>query len=221
MKSIKQQYIDLVEGKMSQANFMRNIRMTMPQYITNVTSFSDSIKILKNKGILTEVEYDNGDTEIIDENQPSEEELDAMIKKIEDEIAGEEAVNAQHDPIYEGHLTVDGINEAKERKGSSGKEQYSKFNDIQKDNIQELTLGIKFEHECFPKKTYDEIVKIVTKNVKKEPLYYTYFKLTGVRDYKPESMDNTNTSEVMAMKPVKDGNLVDQKRGMKKVKIVK
>jgi hypothetical protein len=54
MKSIKQQYIDLTEGKMSQFNFMRNLRMTMPQYVTNVTSFNDAVKILKNKGILTE-----------------------------------------------------------------------------------------------------------------------------------------------------------------------
>ena len=55
MKSIKQQYIDLQEGNMTQANFMRNLRMTLPQYITNVTSFDDSVRILRNKGILTEV----------------------------------------------------------------------------------------------------------------------------------------------------------------------
>jgi hypothetical protein len=54
MKSIKQQYIDLTEGRMSQFNFMRNLRMTMPQYVTNVTSFKDAVRILKNKGILTE-----------------------------------------------------------------------------------------------------------------------------------------------------------------------
>ena len=54
MKSIKQQYIDLMEGRMSQHNFMRSLRMTLPQYITNVTSFKDSVKILKNKGILSE-----------------------------------------------------------------------------------------------------------------------------------------------------------------------
>ena len=56
MKSIKQQYIDLQEGNLSQANFMRNLRMTLPQYVTNVTSFDDSIRILKNKGILTEAD---------------------------------------------------------------------------------------------------------------------------------------------------------------------
>ena len=55
MKSIKQQYIDLMEGKMSQHNFMRSLRMTLPQYVTNVTSFKDSVRILKNKGILSEV----------------------------------------------------------------------------------------------------------------------------------------------------------------------
>ncbi len=54
MKSIKQQYIDLMEGRMSQYNFMRSLRMSLPQYITNVTSFKDSVKILKNKGILNE-----------------------------------------------------------------------------------------------------------------------------------------------------------------------
>jgi len=60
MKSIKQQYTDLREGNMSQANFMRNLRMTLPQYVTNVTSFNDSVRILKNKGILTEADISPG-----------------------------------------------------------------------------------------------------------------------------------------------------------------
>ena len=53
MKSIANQYRDLKEGKMSQANFMRNLRMSMPQ-VTNVMSFGDAVKVLKNKGIITE-----------------------------------------------------------------------------------------------------------------------------------------------------------------------
>ena len=62
MKSIKNQYIDLQEGKMSQAQFLRNVRLNMPQYVTNVTSFGDTIKILKNKGILSEadIKYKDG-----------------------------------------------------------------------------------------------------------------------------------------------------------------
>jgi hypothetical protein len=54
MKSIANQYRDLTEGRMSQQNFMRNLRMTMPQYVTNVTSFGDAVRILKNKSIIVE-----------------------------------------------------------------------------------------------------------------------------------------------------------------------
>ena len=54
MKSIQNQYRDLKEGKMSQANFMRNVRMTFPHLVTNVTSFDDTVRILKNKQILSE-----------------------------------------------------------------------------------------------------------------------------------------------------------------------
>ena len=61
MKSTQTQYNELREGNMSQANFMRNIRMTFPQYITNVTNFEDSVKILKNKGLLSEAKAENTD----------------------------------------------------------------------------------------------------------------------------------------------------------------
>jgi len=54
MKSIQNQYNQLLEGNLSQVNFMRAVRMTFPQYVTNVTSFTDSVKILKNKGLLSE-----------------------------------------------------------------------------------------------------------------------------------------------------------------------
>ena len=62
MKSIKQQYIDLTEGRMSQNNFMRSMRRSLPQYITNVTSLKDTVKILRNKGIISEI-VDNSEGE--------------------------------------------------------------------------------------------------------------------------------------------------------------
>jgi len=65
MKSIANQYRDLKEGRMSQANFMRNLRMMMPQHVTNVTSFNDAVRILKSKSILTEAAL--GETNLLDE----------------------------------------------------------------------------------------------------------------------------------------------------------
>jgi len=263
---------------MSQANFMRNIRMTFPQYVTNVTSFDDSVKILKNKGILNEIHQplpEKPDQE--EATNDSDAEFDAILKKLEDEKTGEEAVKSQYDleeelpashtdlltakkivdKYYEmfgknpqttfadvakalgtdeEHVAVvlgltasgfhEGINEAKKAEkegywGQNGKEQHTKFTDINNANGEEVFKGMKVEHECFPDKTYEEIEKIVLKNIKKNANYYTNFLLTGIRDYQLDTMDKTNTPDVMAMKPVKDGNLVDQKRGMKKVKMVK
>ena len=60
MKNIQAQYTDLLEGKMSQANFLRNVRMQFPQYVSNVSSYEDSIKILKGKRILSEVKKPEG-----------------------------------------------------------------------------------------------------------------------------------------------------------------
>ena len=54
MKNISKQYQDLLEGKMSQAQFLRNARMMFPNFVTNHNSFDDSVKILKTKGMLSE-----------------------------------------------------------------------------------------------------------------------------------------------------------------------
>jgi hypothetical protein len=54
MKNISTQYQDLKEGKMTQAQFLRNARMMFPSFVTNHNSFDDSVKILKTKGMLVE-----------------------------------------------------------------------------------------------------------------------------------------------------------------------
>lgn len=54
MKNISTQYQDLLEGKMTQAQFLRNARMMFPSFVTNHNSFDDSVKILKTKGMLVE-----------------------------------------------------------------------------------------------------------------------------------------------------------------------
>ncbi len=54
MKSIFDQYKALNEGKLSESQFLRNVKMALPKFISNVTTFKDAVKILKNKGIITE-----------------------------------------------------------------------------------------------------------------------------------------------------------------------
>ena len=285
MKSIKQQYIDLTEGRMSQGNFMRNLRMTMPQYVTNVTSFGDAVRILKNKGILSESYKGNdewlktfksilanrydinhigvGDEKIIskygnmepeaaaknfledpeadyefignmdeeevfsqgaqdesvtttnttdgfdnvseeeDEKTSDEDaEFDAILKQLEDEMYGERATKSDvlDEPLEE-------INEGKEPKAVD-------------ENLEEVTLGITTEHECFPELDYDAIEKMVKKNIKKNPLYYTNYKLTGIRDYEVQTMDSSKPEDHQ-MKFYTEKTAVDTARGMKKIKVEK
>jgi hypothetical protein len=221
MKSIKQQYIDLTEGKMSQSNFMRNIRMTMPQYVTNVTSFGDTVKILKNKGIISEAysEFDEigenyDEVKVLSKEeftQPEEEtnddaEFDAILKQLEDEMAGEIAVKSDRmeEPLEE-------ITEAQKQEKAK----------IQPDeNIQEVSTGIEMEHLYYPEESYENIRNMVYKNIKKNPNYYTNFKLTGIRDYEIETMDSSKPEEHQ-MKFYTEKTAVDTARGMKKVKMPK
>jgi len=54
MKNIQAQYRDLLEGKMSPANFMVNVRRDFPQWVSPVNTFKDAVSILKSKRILNE-----------------------------------------------------------------------------------------------------------------------------------------------------------------------
>jgi hypothetical protein len=231
MKSIANQYRDLQEGRMSQFNFMRNLRMSMPQQVTNTTSFGDAVKILKNKGIITEsvvkesevlsqAAQDEGKMSKAEEiadlraeiqalmNSGSQQDPEIVSDKIDDIRAKIEKLKAEKS---------ESLNEAV---NDSGKQEYSKFSEAENDNLNELTDGITIEHECHPAKTYDEIVSIVTKNLKKDPFYYTMYKLTGTRGNKPQTMD-ASKPETHQMKYYTGKNAVDTAREMKKVKMPK
>jgi hypothetical protein len=294
MKSIANQYRDLKEGKMSQANFMRNLRMSMPQFVTNVTSFNDAVRILKNKSILTETvikeELDTkkvyggtgqnqGDTgsslqfTVIEDNpeyfeidftlspnskyrqagagsrsprekeygyakilkkdfngqitvkgenfnigkdfitanlqtnkdnevKPSEDELDAILKGVEQEKAGEEAIMSQYD---------EELNEAKKK----DEKNYG----VQQANPTELRLGIRTELECDTDMELDKAKEIAYKNLAKDPIYYTKLKLSGVEAH-PKKVKGEK--EVPVKKAKKESaQLVDLVNGMQKVKMPK
>lgn len=54
MKNITNLCIELQEGKINKNDFLREARRTFPHYITNVNTFTDTIKILRNKNLITE-----------------------------------------------------------------------------------------------------------------------------------------------------------------------
>lgn len=59
MKSIFDQYKSLNEGKLSETQFLRNVKMALPKFISNTVNFKDAVKILKSKGIISEAKATN------------------------------------------------------------------------------------------------------------------------------------------------------------------
>jgi hypothetical protein len=214
MKSIQNQYNDLKEGKMSQANFMRNLRMTMPQYVTNITSVKDSVRILKNKGLLHESYGGFDEEEIVDEmnmevkpEESNDAEFDAILKQLEDEMAGEIAVKSDvlDKPLEETTDAYDIEKAIKDKKidpavvktaaekamrGDStelallmvnaGNLRESKGKELHPNLIHpgELRMGIRVEMEH----TDDLNVakKIALDHIAENPFYYTALKLSGI-----------------------------------------
>lgn len=54
MATIANQYRLVSEGKMSESQFLRNVRLALPKFVTNTTSYKDAVRILKNKSIISE-----------------------------------------------------------------------------------------------------------------------------------------------------------------------
>jgi hypothetical protein len=54
MRTLQEKFNAILEGNFSKAQFRRDAAMELPQFISNVNSFDDTVSILKNKGILSE-----------------------------------------------------------------------------------------------------------------------------------------------------------------------
>jgi hypothetical protein len=323
MKSIANQYKDLKEGKMSQANFMRNLRMSMPQ-VTNVTSFGDAVKILKNKGIITEnmvkANYEdpitlakavadahpelqrfaledrkmfqraafkyaaelmksadlsdrvqmnlingyadedwpsdfisalgsalessavseNNDPEVETNNEDAE--FDAILKQLEDEMAGEEAVNTQYDLEEGPEEEVEKAIQAKKIdpavvKTAAEKAMRGDSTDLallmvnagnlneaketinpNKVHPQEYTMGIRYELKV-AKGDVVKAERAVLKNLAKDSFYYTALKLAGKDIYKEAPSVKAEAPKKKSKK--KEAELVDTINAMQKVKMPK
>jgi hypothetical protein len=120
-----------------------------------------------------------------------------MLKQIEDEMAGEEAVKGQYDET---------LNEAKETTNPN------------KVHPQEYTMGIKYELKCF-KGDVVKAERAVLKNLTKEPFYYTALKLAGKDIYKKAPAIKAEAPKKKSKK--KEAELVDTINAMQKVKMPK
>jgi hypothetical protein len=94
MRNISGQYKDLLEGKMNKHQFLRNARMMFPNFVSNQNSFEDSVIILKQRGMLVEVEAVKGVPDKAPDYNPPTPDVKTKYKKVEQspEIAEQDGI---------------------------------------------------------------------------------------------------------------------------------
>ena len=134
------------------------------------------------------------------------------VKKIQALMAKEKPLKEAKDTSLTGYYNQD------------GEEQYSKFDELDNMNAQEIMAGYVMEKQDNPDIDKKEAVKLVIKNLKKDQFYYTNYKLTGIRGLQPTEFTSTKRkSEFDEMEEVnKNGdNFVDDKNKMVVIKEAK
>jgi hypothetical protein len=213
MKSVKNQYIALKEGKITEAQFMRNVRMSLPQYISNITLFKQAEKILINKGIITEADR-NIDFIKLDS---LESELEVNLNKANPKDGFslgffEEALSSSDEAKLEKIVSkyvkdADDISKEMDAyfekgKGFEGFSDALQANLNRDDEFNELKKQLSKETEDMPgfEGTKDALDKISIKEAFKiKDSYDGYYNQDGKEQYSHfDELDNMNAQEVMA-----------------------
>ena len=159
MKTLQEQYQLIKEGKGHKDMFMKSARRLFPQYISNITSFDDATKILKQKQVLSEgiggIVTAKSVNPFANWAQFLNEEAKAVEKKPTKEVTDMETAGFD----YKDKKNIDNV---------YGQEFLEGYYAEMKDPKNE-------------KKTVDELKSIVAKNLAKDPMFYTTNQAFGIK----------------------------------------
>ena len=221
MKSIFDQYKSLNEGKLGQSQFLRNVKMALPKFISNTTSFGDAVKILKSKGIITEAKIQESMGErLADETYDELRNMLSSGKITQDQYNNiDDYLNDNNDVFDSGDFyDADSVIEyaLKQLQMNAPLNEAKTEYDTHYCNPQEYNLGMRYE---LGKGTDEEKAhKIVYKNLKENAVYYSQLHLAG---YNEDAMKKDRKKRTDLPIEVKKDNFVDAANSVKKVKIDK
>ena len=169
-------------------------------------------------------DYDSAVIALQDERGLSRDQAEAIASQVFPEDEGEiEDMIARAEEEESGKYTTGGeqfqIRENKSKwENTSGKSMYVQFKEIDNLNGQEVLIGIDFEIEKNPELSKIEAIKLVLKNLKKNPVYYTATLMAG--------KEMTEIPTIGKLKPGSDkmrelkgeDSMTDKDNGMKPVK---
>jgi hypothetical protein len=239
MKNIQAQYQDLLEGTMSSANFMVNVRRQFPQWVSSTNSVNDAVNILKAKRILSEMAMSPSAEDLLKQKLARDpKKLTYALKALDviqdmnpemsaDELADEAMEQAnlemglpsgdtEHE--YGDDDMFETLNEAAKKsegkyKEVTGKAEYDAFPGADHVNYHQLMKGLQYELSKMEEITDEALVKAkqkAVKNLVKDPNAYRDLVISNTKDVKKKD-------EALKMQPVKKDNTVDKANAMKVV----
>jgi len=221
MKSIFDQYKSVNEGILSESQFLRNVKMALPKFISNVSSFKDAVRILKSKGIITEAKIQESMGErLADETYDELRNMLSSGKITQDQYNNiDDYLNDNNDVFDSGDFyDADSVIEytLKQLQMNVSLNEAKTEYDTHYCNPQEYNLGMRYE---LGKGTDEEKAhKIVYKNLKENAVYYSQLHLAG---YNEDAMKKDRKKRTDLPIEVKKDNFVDAANGVKKVKMDK
>lgn len=232
--TIAKLYENHKKGKVSKQSFLTEARKdsNLP-WISNLTSYEDAVKILKNKGVISE-----GYTMAMMQHgsAPPNQEGDAYSSNAElneDHLTvngktvktykqnGDKSYSVKYDDGTEDVIAVnhddwDKINDLK----ISATQSLNEAHDltiaqiIDRLNVYEFKRGVDYEMaklKVLDNISYEKVREKVAKKMAKDPLAYRYTQLANAKQIEKDD-------KRLSMKPVKGDNFVDKDNEMKKIK---
>lgn len=230
-------YKQLINKEISREKWLYEVRRDekLP-WITNLTSFDDSILILKQKGIIKEEFPKKSDQEFIDPFKY----IDLASQYTDEDLT--DVANQQYNNEYEIiNIVKEYIPSSKQKEFVENAEKLKKtgksfLNESKKENIaskdrvnfNEYLRGLKYELEQKDDLDLEKAENKVLTNLAKEPLYYTYLlndikpvkKRTDLMEPLNKKKDNLKApNQSTVLKKNEKINVKDKKDKKKKIKI--
>jgi hypothetical protein len=185
MKTLQEKYNLIKEGKGNKTLFLKEAKRNFPNFISNLTSFSDAENILKSKSIINEelggVISLQPITQLTSDDfnpnkQAWENKFEAFLaeekaKSLKPVIDDEEKVNTkeQDEKIKAETKKVDGTVENIEKRNYDYSPKVDNINNV---NAQEMMNGVYYEIKENPELSLEEAQEKVIKNLAKDQLHY-------------------------------------------------
>jgi hypothetical protein len=191
MKTLQEQYNLIQEGKGHKDMFLKSARRLFPEYVTNFATYNEASKILKQRGVISEVVVGGGVV-----SKPVFDPFKAFNSYVNEEYnvatgVGPTYASQQENPVKApkpmGAQNTKAVEKGISKEVETKKAEYG-FDKTNYDNIdnvygQEFLEGYYAEMKD-PKnadKTIDELKQIVRKNLAKNSSYYVENAAFGIK----------------------------------------